>query len=53
MAVQRVSQYHPRGVRELAGVGPGSAGHAAGQLRVSCAHFHFHCACGAILIVEH
>ena len=33
-------------------MGPGSARHAAGQLRASCASFHFHCACGAILILE-
>ena len=52
MAVQRVSQCHARGVRQLAGICPGSAGHAAGQLRASRAHFTFHCACGAILIPE-
>ena len=36
----------------MAGTVPGSAGHAAGQVRASRAHFTFHCACGAILIPE-
>ena len=51
--LKRVSQCHGRGVRRMAGVVPGSAGHAAGQVRARCAHFTFHCACGAILIVQH
>ena len=36
----------------MAGVEPGRARQAAGQLRASLAQFTFHCACGAILIPE-
>ena len=36
----------------MAGVVPGRDGDAAGQVRPNAAHAHFHCACGAILIVE-